>query len=93
MPVISAKIKEQVIELLEANQAKIERAYMEAIEAHNTDRKFGYPISLVSTITGEDPQNYNIKTKISFAVRMTDQLEDQVRTEPDMVDEMENKGK
>lgn len=87
-------IKGELCKLIDRNRGEILQAYKEAIELHNDedkDKKFKFNIPLRASITGLDPNTYDVETSISFTVKRTDMISVQVKTRDgeDLVDMME----
>lgn len=82
------EIKRQHIELLDANCDRIVAAYEDAIQEHDSDMKFKFPITVKSDITGVDPEDYKIDSALSVNVKYKDTRSELVKTGHDMVDQM-----
>jgi len=81
-------MRSQIDDLLVSNKGKIFDAYEEAIEEHDSDRKFKFPISLKVNVQGDDPETYEVESAIAFKVNRKDTRDQLVKTGEDMVDQM-----
>ena len=75
--------------LLNSHRMKIMASYREALDSHDNDLKFKYPIPISASITGADPNNYKVETEFALKVRKVYGVSGVVRTGHDMVDMME----
>lgn len=86
---IVKKMIEQSAIALNMNKDLIWDTYNQAIDEHESDKKFKFPIGLKLSITGVDPDTYEVSADLSFSIKYTASYGDQVRVGDDMVDQME----
>lgn len=92
------EMRKQVDDLLQSNIQEIRAAYDEAIDerdADKNDKKFTYPVGIRVVICGQAENTWDITSKISFAVKHSDERTEQVRSadpDNDLVDMAEAKG-
>ena len=79
-------IKQQVIDLLDSNSAEIIRTYEEAEKEADADKKFKFPLSFKSSITGVDPDTYEVDSQISYKINRKDSRDELVKVGQDLVD-------
>ena len=88
-------ITSKVHDLINDNADQIMASYKEAIELHNesdSDKKFKYKLPISISITGVDPNTYEIEAKLAYSVKRTDIRTALVKTGEDLVDQMQANG-